>query len=93
MNAIEPAAVCPCDPELLKVLCCPETRQAVAPAPAAVLEKLNLQVDAGSLHRRDGGQVSSHIEAGLIRADGKVLYPVRNGIPIMLAGEGIPLMP
>ena len=82
-----------CDPELLKVLCCPETRQAVAPAPPAVLDKVNAGIDAGLVKSRDGRVVRDRITAGLLRADGGILYPVRDGIPIMLTGEGIPVTP
>ena len=33
----------------------------------------------------------SDLAAGLIREDGQVLYPVRNGIPLLVSGEAIPL--
>ena len=33
----------------------------------------------------------SELTAGLIREDGRVLYPVRNGIPLLGPGEAVPL--
>ena len=80
------------DTELLKILCCPETHQEVRLAEAAVLEKLNGQIAAGTLKNRAGQPVQEKIEGGLIRADGKYLYPVRRDIPVMLVDEGIPLV-
>jgi len=35
--------------------------------------------------------VLERIDAGLVRADGKFLYPIRHDIPIMLVDEAIPL--
>ena len=77
------------DPDLLSLLCCPETRQGLRQADAPLLEKLNQQITAGSLLNRTGGRVSEKLTGGLIREDGKILYPVRNGIPVMLVDEGI----
>jgi uncharacterized protein YbaR (Trm112 family) len=79
------------DPELLKILCCPETHQEVRLAEAAVIDKLNGQIAAGALVNRAGQPVKEKIEGGLVRADGKVLYPIRRNIPVMLVDEGIPL--
>lgn len=78
-------------PDLLKILCCPETHQEVRLAEAAVVEKLNTQIAAGSLKNRGGQPVRERIDSGLVRADGKVLYPIRRDIPVMLVDEGIPL--
>jgi len=80
---------CPCDPALLKVLCCPETRQSIEPAANALLDSLNGSVDAGLLRNRNGQPVRERLEGGLVRADRKLLYPVRHDIPIMLVEEGI----
>ena len=33
----------------------------------------------------------SNLAAGLIREDGRALFPVRNGIPLLVPGEAIPL--
>jgi len=77
------------DPELLEVLRCPETLQAVRMAEPAVVDKLNEQIAAGTLKSRAGQPVQEDIAGGLIRADGKVLYPIRRDIPIMLVDEAI----
>jgi uncharacterized protein len=77
--------------ELLKILCCPETRQEVRSAEPAVVDRLNGQIAAGTLKNRAGQLVQEKLEGGLIRADGKFLYPIRHNIPVMLVDEGIPL--
>lgn len=79
------------DPELLKILCCPETHQTLTPAEPALIEKLNGQIQAGSLRNRVGKTVSEKFEGGLVRQDGKFLYPIRQNIPIMLIDEAIPV--
>jgi uncharacterized protein YbaR (Trm112 family) len=40
---------------------------------------------------RGGSAVAESIEAGLVREDGRILYPVRDGIPVMLIDEAFPL--
>ncbi len=78
-------------PELLEILVCPETRQRVRPASTEILEKLNAEIEAGRLRNRGGELVSKPITEGLVREDGKVLYPVDDGIPVMLIEESIEL--
>jgi uncharacterized protein YbaR (Trm112 family) len=77
------------DPELLSLLCCPETHQAVRPAEVPLLEELNRKIAASGLCTRGGRTITEKIEEGLLRADGKVLFPIRNGIPVMLVDESI----
>lgn len=77
--------------ELLELLCCPETHQPVREAEPALIARLNAQIAAGTLKNRAGQPVTERLEGGLVRADGKVLYPIRDGIPVMLVEEGIPL--
>ena len=78
-------------PDLLEILVCPETKQPVALADEAVLSKLNAEIEAGRLRNRGGEVVTGHIGEGLVREDGKVLYPVDDGIPVMLIEESIEL--
>ena len=79
------------DPALLEILVCPESKQPLREADAALLARLNAAVVNGSLRNRAGEVVRDSMEGGLVREDGKFVYPVREGIPIMLIDEAIAL--
>ena len=79
------------NPELLEILVCPETKQGLKPAGAEVLKVVNDAVQAGKLVNQGGERVKTPIEEGLVREDGKVLYPVMDDIPVMLLDEAIRL--
>ncbi len=81
----------PVSPELLEILVCPESRQPVAVAPEDLLAKLNGEIEDGTLRNRGGEAVTSPITEGLLREDGKILYIVDDGIPVMLIEESIEL--
>ena len=77
------------DKELLDLLACPETHQSLAEADAALLEKLNGRVAAGGCLNVGGEEVTAPLEAGLVREDRKIVYPIRDTIPVLLMNEGI----
>jgi len=79
----------PVSPELVEILVCPETKQPVALASEDVLARVNEQIAAGSLRNRGGEKVEKAITEGLLREDGKILYAVDDGIPVMLIEESI----
>ena len=79
------------DQALLDILACPETKEKVHLAPDSVVEAVNGKIEAGTLVNRGGEKVTEPIDGGLVRADGKYLYPIREEIPIMLIDEAIPL--
>ncbi len=79
------------DPQLLEILCCPETKEDVALEQGELIEKINARIDTGELKNRGGETVKEKMEAGLMRADRKYLYPIRDDIPIMLIDEAIPM--
>jgi uncharacterized protein YbaR (Trm112 family) len=75
--------------DLLSLLVCPENRTPVHEADADLLQRINDGIAQGSIVNREGQPVTEPLEEGLVREDGAVLYPVRDGIPVMLIGESI----
>ncbi|HQR16494.1 MAG TPA: Trm112 family protein [Nitrospira sp.] len=79
------------DKDLLAILCCPETKQAVVLADDLVIQKVNGAIERGLLKNKAQKPVTEKLDGGLVRSDNKILYPVREDIPVMLIDEGIPL--
>ena len=78
--------------ELLDILACPETKQRLTLAESTLLARVNDRIRQGQLTNRCGTPVTEPIDDGLVRQDGRYLYPIRNDIPIMLIDEAIPLV-
>lgn len=76
---------------LLSVLVCPTDRTPLARADDALVARLNQAIAARRLRNKAGDTLDKPLDAGLVRADGTLLYPVVDQIPIMLADEAIPL--
>ena len=79
------------DKDLLAILCCPETKLDVTLADDALITKLNDAISRGQLKNKAQKPVTELLDGGLVRSDRKVLYPIREDIPVMLIEEGIPL--
>jgi uncharacterized protein YbaR (Trm112 family) len=79
------------DKDLLAILCCPDTKQDVNLADEALIAKLNAAMSRGQLKNKGNKPVTEPLDGGLIRSDRKILYPIREDIPVMLIEEGIPL--
>ena len=71
-----------------ELLRCPISGQTLKAAPENLLRDLRQSQHAGALRTR-GGENAEPFEDGLLTADGAWLYPIRSGIPVMLAGEAI----
>lgn len=79
------------DKELLAILCCPDTKQDVTLADDSLIASLNARIEKGEIKNKSGQPISEKLDGGLIRADRKILYPIREDIPVMLIEEGIPV--
>jgi uncharacterized protein YbaR (Trm112 family) len=77
--------------EALSILRCPENRSPLAPADDALLRDINAAVDRGALCNRAGKRVERRVEAGLVREDNRVMYPILDEIPVLIRDEGIEL--
>lgn len=77
--------------EVLALLRCPETRQRLMVASAELIAELEALRIAESLRDRAGNPVAESFEGGLLRADGALFFPIRDGIPVLIAAEAIEL--
>ncbi|MCL4721669.1 MAG: hypothetical protein KJ041_06870 [Gammaproteobacteria bacterium] len=77
------------DKRLLDIVCCPVTQLPLQLLDSERLGRLNAAIQAGRLHTRGAQAVSDRLSAALVTRDGRLVYPVRDGIPILLEEESI----
>lgn len=79
------------DKDLLDILVCPDNKTPLKLADDELVGKLNQAIAAGELKNRGGEPVKEPMDGGLVREDGTLLYPIVDGIPVLLVDEAIPL--
>ena len=77
------------DRKLLDLLVSPDTRQPLALLEPAGLEALNQAIAAAAVARNDGSREAAPLREALITRDRKTVYRIDDGIPVLLAEEGI----
>ena len=77
------------DKKLLSILCCPVTHKGLSLARSGILKSINSAIAAGKLKNRDGAVLGESLREALITDDGKTMYPVNDGIPVLLEGESV----
>tara|TARA_Y100000589_G_C27093661_1_gene605010 strand:- start:99 stop:383 length:285 start_codon:yes stop_codon:yes gene_type:complete len=77
------------DEDLLAIICCPETHQDLSTISVEQLGILNEAQNEGTLFHRSGNSVNYNLSGGLMTQDRTVVYPIREGIPVLLSEEAI----
>lgn len=79
----------PVDSKLLEILCCPVSKTPLTVLGEEKLDKLNKAIKGDDVLYVDHSKVSEPLQEGLITDDGKVIYAIRDNIPILLEEKGI----
>jgi len=79
------------DNQLLEMLRCPQDQSSLSRAEQKLVERMNQGIAAGRIVNLAGLSIRKLIDGGLVRAAGDVMYPVVDGIPVMLPDEAIDL--
>lgn len=77
------------DDRLLDIICCPVTHSPLERLGADELERLNALISAGKITNRNDDVVTDVLEDALVTQDGKLAYPIRDGIPVLLSEQGM----
>jgi uncharacterized protein YbaR (Trm112 family) len=77
------------DKRLLTILRCPLSFKGLALLKKDELARVNKAIGAGLLVNHEGLTVIDPLNEALITDDGKRIYPIDDGIPVLLEGESI----
>lgn len=77
------------DESLLEFLRCPVSRSALTLAGAADVEELNQRIRSGGVNSFQGEVIERALDAGLVNADRSLVFPIREGILILVVDQAI----
>ena len=77
------------DKRLLTILRCPISHKGLAVLKKDELARINAAIAAGELVNHEGAAIANPLTEALITDDGKRIYPVDDGIPVLLEDESI----
>jgi uncharacterized protein len=73
------------------ILVCPSDHTPLSRADERLVARLNRAIAAGRVLNHAGRRLDQPIDGGLVRRDQTFLYPILDGIPVLLLDEAIPL--
>jgi uncharacterized protein YbaR (Trm112 family) len=79
------------DRKLLDIVCCPVTRSPLELLSERELTALNEAIAAQRIKNREDAFVEAPLDEALVTRSGKLIYPVRDGIPLLLEEQAMPL--
>ena len=77
------------DKKLLDMIVCPVTKLPLELLDGDRLEQMNAAIAAGRVQNQAEHTLNTGMTEALIRRDGHVVYPISDGIPILLEEESI----
>ena len=77
------------DKRLLTILRCPVSHKGLSVLENSELVRVNAAIKAGQLVNHEGATVADSLKEALVTDDGKRIYPVNDGIPVLLEDESI----
>jgi uncharacterized protein YbaR (Trm112 family) len=77
------------DKRLLTILRCPVSHKGLSVLKKDKLARVNAAIDAGKLVNHEGSAIAAALTEALVTDDGKRIYPVNDGIPVLLEDESI----
>ena len=77
------------DNRLLDIVVCPVTKLPLQLLDGERLAQLNAAISSGGIRNRAAQALPEALSEALVTRDGRLVYPIREGIPILLEEESI----